>query len=163
MEANTALKQENPAVTQITAWREAGLKIGFVNGCFDFLHPGHVNLLNMARTNCDKLIVGVSSDAIVTKQKGKGRPVLSDEERAFIISGLASVDMVIIIFDDTPLNVLHKLKPEVIVKGKDYESIDFPEKAFLESYGAKIIYAPILNSSSALIKKIKKVLPKKDN
>jgi len=161
MEADPSLKQENPAVTQIMQWRDKGLKIGFANGCFDILHAGHVNMLNTARSNCDKLIVGVTSDTIIAKQKGKGRPILNEEERAFIISALAAVDLVIIIFDDTPIRVLQKLKPEIIVKGKDYEGIDFPEKSFLESYGAKILYTPTLNSSSALIKKCKKVLHKK--
>ncbi len=132
-------------------------KIGFVNGCFDILHAGHVAMLNMARSQCDKLIVGVSSDAVVERCKGKGRPILKDEERAYIISSLAAVDMTIIIFDDTPLNVLKKLKPELVVKGKDYELAEYPERKFLESSGITVVYAPILNSSKQLIEKCKKV------
>lgn len=156
MATDTALKSGNPAIAQVMEWKEKGLKIGFANGCFDILHAGHVNLLNMARNNCDKLVVGVSSDAIVRKNKGETRPALNEEERAFILSALAAVDMVIIIFDDTPLRVLETLKPDIIAKGKDYENKDFPEKSFLESYGAKIIYAPLMNSSSTIISRLRK-------
>lgn len=159
MESDSALKKQttNPAVNQVIEWRKAKLKIGFVNGCFDIIHAGHIAMLNLARSQCDKLIVGVSSDTVVEARKGRGRPILKDEERAYIISSLAAVDMTIIIFDDTPLNVLKKLKPELVVKGKDYELVDYPERKFLEDSGATIIYALILNSSKELIKKCKKV------
>jgi D-beta-D-heptose 7-phosphate kinase / D-beta-D-heptose 1-phosphate adenosyltransferase len=163
MESNATLKKEpeNPAIIQVNEWRSKGLKIGFVNGCFDIIHAGHINLMNMARSQCDKLIVGVSSDEAIKKQKGKNRPIMNQDERAFIINGLAAVDMVLIITDDTPQSVLEKLKPDVVAKGMDYEGIHYPEKSFLESYGAKIIYAPKLNSSSTIISRCKKVLRNK--
>jgi D-beta-D-heptose 7-phosphate kinase/D-beta-D-heptose 1-phosphate adenosyltransferase len=162
MEAATALK-ENPAIIQVKEWREKGLKIGFANGCFDILHAGHVNLLNTARSNCDRLIVGVTSDDNITKEKGKNRPIMDVNERAFILNGLAAVDMVIIITDPTPIRVLESLKPDIVAKGMDYAKIGFPEKEFLESYGCKIIFTPTINSSSALIAKCKKALHKKKN
>lgn len=163
MDINVALKRsENPAISQVNEWRAKGLKIGFVNGCFDILHAGHVNLFNMARSQCDRLIVAISDDAVIKKLKGKNRPIMTQDERAFIINGLAAVDMVLIITDDTPQDVLEKLKPDLVAKGKDYEGIHWPEKAFLESYGAKIIYAPIVASSTTIIQKYKKSLQKKD-
>lgn len=165
METNTALNEqpENPAIIQVREWRKEGKKVGFVNGCFDLLHAGHVNLMNTARSNCDKLIVAVTSDEMVTKQKGKGRPIMSDKERAYIVNGLSAVDMVLIVSDETPMRILQNLKPELVVKGADYENSEFPEKSFIQSYGGKILYAPTINSSTDLINKCKKILQKKKN
>lgn len=165
MEINTALNEqlENPAIIQVREWRKEGKKVGFVNGCFDLLHAGHVNLMNTARSNCDKLIVAVTSDEMVTKQKGKGRPIMSDKERAYIVNGLSAVDMVLIVSDETPMRILQNLKPELVVKGADYENSEFPEKSFIQSYGGKILYAPTINSSTDLINKCKKILQKKKN
>lgn len=164
METNTALEEksiENPAVLQVREWRKQGFKIGFANGCFDILHAGHVNLLNTARSNCDRLIVAITGDEQVEKQKGRGRPIMNADERAFIINGLAAVDMVLIITDETPLKVLEVLRPDIVAKGNDYKDVGFPEKTFIESYGCKIIYAPTLNSSRSIVNKCKKVLRNK--
>ena len=165
METNAALNEEvkldiHPALAQIIEWRAQGMKIGFANGCFDIIHGGHVHMLNFARQNCDKLVVGVSADDIVRESKGADRPFLEAEDRAFILSGLSAVDLVVIIFDKTPERLIEKLMPDVVIKGTDYEGIDFPEKSLIGVQGGTILYAPKINSSSKIAGKINKALPK---
>jgi D-beta-D-heptose 7-phosphate kinase/D-beta-D-heptose 1-phosphate adenosyltransferase len=108
---------------RVKSWRELGLKIAFTNGCFDLLHPGHVSLLERARATADRLVVGLNSDLSVRRLKGEGRPVQSEVARATVLASLKSVDGVVIFAEDTPLNLLGALAPDVLVKGADY-SID---------------------------------------
>src|SRR3546814_14295468 len=105
-------------VTEVARWRQAGLKVGFTNGCFDLLHPGHVALLEQARAACDRLIVGLNSDASVRRLKGAARPVQGEAARAAVLGSLASVNRVVIFGDDTPLAVIAALRPDVLVKGE---------------------------------------------
>src|SRR3546814_11171615 len=110
-------------VTEVARWRQAGLKVGFTNGCFDLLHPGHVALLEQARAACDRLIVGLNSDASVRRLKGAARPVQGEAARAAVLGSLASVNRVVIFGDDTPLAVIAALRPDVldrksVVEGK---------------------------------------------
>lgn len=104
-------------------WKARDLKVGFTNGCFDLLHVGHVSLLAFARAQCDKLIVGLNSDASVKRLKGPSRPVNSEGDRAYVLAALQSVDAVVIFDEDTPLEVIQMLTPDVLIKGSDY-SID---------------------------------------
>ena len=101
-------------------WRQAGLRVGFTNGCFDLIHPGHVHLLARARAACDRLIVGLNSDASVRRLKGAGRPVQAEQARATVLGALASTDLVMIFEDDTPERLIAALAPDVLFKGADY-------------------------------------------
>lgn len=109
-----------PALDQVSRWRARGLKIGFTNGCFDLIHPGHVSLLAQARAACDRLVVGLNTDASVRRLKGEGRPVNHEMARAVVLASLATVDAVVLFDTDTPLELIEALAPDVLVKGADY-------------------------------------------
>src|SRR6202051_462553 len=106
--------------TQLLDWRQQGLRVGFTNGCFDILHPGHVRVLTVARGACDRLIVGLNSDASVQRLKGEGRPVQDERARAEVLAALEAVDLVVVFAQDTPIELITKIKPSVLVKGGDY-------------------------------------------
>jgi D-beta-D-heptose 7-phosphate kinase / D-beta-D-heptose 1-phosphate adenosyltransferase len=108
------------AETLARQWKARGLSVGFTNGCFDIVHPGHVTLLAKARLECNRLIVALNSDASVSRLKGPHRPINTLADRAAIIAALASVDAVISFDDDTPLSLISRLKPDVLIKGADY-------------------------------------------
>ena len=143
---------------RVEGWRRAKLKVGFTNGCFDLLHPGHVSLLAQARGACDRLIVGLNSDASVTRLKGKGRPVQSEAARATVLSSLASVDAVVIFAGDTPMALIEALRPDVLVKGADYTLAKVVGAKLVRSYGGKIVLAKLAagHSTSATIRKLGK-------
>ena len=101
-------------------WRERGLKVGFTNGCFDILHPGHIAYLSQARSWCDRLIVGLNSDRSVRAAKGEGRPVNDAASRAAVLAALACVDLVVVFDEDTPIDLIEAAKPDLLVKGGDY-------------------------------------------
>ena len=102
------------------ALRESGRRIVFTNGCFDLLHPGHVALLGQARASADRLVVGLNSDASVRRLKGNGRPVQREGARATLLASLRSVDAVVFFEQDSPLELIEALAPDVLVKGADY-------------------------------------------
>jgi D-beta-D-heptose 7-phosphate kinase/D-beta-D-heptose 1-phosphate adenosyltransferase len=111
---------QQQAMEQVAAWRDSGLRVGFTNGCFDLIHPGHVRLLTQARAACDRLIVGLNTDASVRRLKGPSRPVQSETARATVMASLAPVDLVVLFDEDTPLEMIRALRPDVLVKGADY-------------------------------------------
>ena len=129
-------------------WRAKGLRVGFTNGCFDLLHPGHVSLLAQARRACDRLVVGLNSDASVRRLKGEGRPVQSEAARATVLASLADVDLVVIFEEDTPLAVLEALRPEVLVKGADYTLEQVVGADLVQSYGGRVVLAELLDGHS---------------
>jgi D-beta-D-heptose 7-phosphate kinase / D-beta-D-heptose 1-phosphate adenosyltransferase len=134
-------------------WKRAGSHsrgqtIVFTNGCFDLLHSGHLHLLQFARLQGDLLVVAVNSDASVTLLKGAGRPVQTLEERIAALSKVPEVDAVIAFEEDTPLHLLETIRPEVYVKGADYEGISFPEADFVKSYGGRVVFCPSLEGYS---------------
>jgi D-beta-D-heptose 7-phosphate kinase/D-beta-D-heptose 1-phosphate adenosyltransferase len=106
---------------RLAEWRGQGLRIGFTNGCFDLLHPGHVKLMTEARGACDRLVVGLNSDASVRRLKGKERPVQDQQARAEVLAALEAVDLVVIFGQDTPLKLIQHVRPTVLVKGGDYK------------------------------------------
>ena len=110
-----------PALLErLTIDRQSGPRIVFTNGCFDILHRGHATYLQEAKKLGDKLIVGVNSDASVRRLKGDGRPVNREEDRAYLLASLAAVDYVVIFPEDTPTELLARIRPDVLVKGGDY-------------------------------------------
>ncbi|MGE4063875.1 MAG: D-glycero-beta-D-manno-heptose-7-phosphate kinase [Rhodospirillaceae bacterium] len=136
------------AIMRIAAWRRAGLKVGFTNGCFDLLHPGHVSLLRQARACCDRLVVALNSDASVKRLKGEGRPVQAEAARAAVMASLASADLVTIFGEDTPLALIEALRPDVLVKGADYTRAAVVGGDFVESYGGRVVLAELVPSVS---------------
>lgn len=122
-------------------WRSQGLKVGFTNGCFDLLHPGHVSLMRQAKAQCDRLVVGLNSDASVARLKGPSRPVQSEAARAAVLASLASVDAVVIFGEDTPLELIEKVRPDVLVKGADYTVETVVGADVVKSYGGRVVLA----------------------
>lgn len=112
------------AVRQREAWRERGLSVGFTNGCFDLIHPGHIALLRGAASRCDRLVVALNTDASVSRLKGPARPVQAEQARAEIMGALDPVDMVVLFGQATPLELITALKPDVLIKGADYAVAD---------------------------------------
>ncbi|MSO54033.1 MAG: D-glycero-beta-D-manno-heptose-7-phosphate kinase [Rhodospirillales bacterium] len=118
--AETKVLTLGPAQDRIRLWRQTGLTVGFTNGCFDLLHPGHISLINQAKADCDRLIVGLNSDASVKRLKGAGRPLQGEAARATVLASLAAVDLVIVFDDDTPLATIEAVRPDLLVKGSDW-------------------------------------------
>jgi D-beta-D-heptose 7-phosphate kinase/D-beta-D-heptose 1-phosphate adenosyltransferase len=129
-------------------WRAQGLKIAFTNGCFDLLHPGHISLLDQARRTADRLIVGLNADLSIRRLKGPKRPVQSEVARATVLAALKSVDAVVIFTEDTPMNLIEALVPDVLVKGADYTVETVVGAAFVVSRGGKVVLAELLNGHS---------------
>jgi rfaE bifunctional protein nucleotidyltransferase chain/domain len=120
----------------------------FTNGCFDILHRGHVAYLNAARALGDRLIVGLNADASVTRLKGAGRPVVGQDDRAYVLAGLAAVDAVTIFDEDTPAALIEALLPDVLVKGGDYAPHDVVGKTAVERAGGHVVIIPFVAGRS---------------
>lgn len=138
--------------------KKQGKKIVFTNGCFDIVHHGHVKYLEQAKRKGDILVVGVNSDSSVRKIKGKSRPINLQNDRTAVIAALESVDYVTIFKETTPLNLIKKIKPDILVKGSDWKSSDIVGALELKKYGGKTLRVNLLKgySTSNLIKKIEK-------
>jgi D-beta-D-heptose 7-phosphate kinase / D-beta-D-heptose 1-phosphate adenosyltransferase len=132
----------------IDRWRRKGQSVGFTNGCFDLLHPGHVSILAQAKGACDRLVVGLNSDASVQRLKGPTRPVQSEASRATVLSSLATVDLVVIFGEDTPLDLIGALKPDVLVKGADYTIDKVVGAELVQSWGGKVVLAELVDGQS---------------
>ncbi|NLO91254.1 MAG: D-glycero-beta-D-manno-heptose 1-phosphate adenylyltransferase [Elusimicrobia bacterium] len=128
-----------------------GKKVVFTNGCFDILHAGHVLLLDKARSLGDVLVVGLNSDASVRRLKGPSRPVNCQKDRALVLSGLASVDRVVVFGEPTPAELLAELRPDVLVKGADYR----PEQVAGREYAGRVALLKLLKgrSTTGIIKR----------
>ncbi len=129
---------------RVRAWREEGLRVGFTNGCFDILHPGHVRVITEARATCDRLIVGLNSDASVRRLKGPDRPVQNERARAEVLAALEAVDLVAIFEEDTPLNLIARIKPMVLVKGGDYTREQVVGHELVTAQGGEVVLVNIL-------------------
>ncbi|HWX61340.1 D-glycero-beta-D-manno-heptose 1-phosphate adenylyltransferase, partial [Bradyrhizobium sp.] len=134
-------------------WRKQGLRIGFTNGCFDILHPGHVKILTAARAACDRLVVGLNSDASTRRLKGEGRPVQDERARAEVLAALEAVDLVAIFEDDTPIRLITEIKPNVLVKGGDYTRETVVGHEIVEAHGGVVMLVDILagHSTTSLV------------
>jgi D-beta-D-heptose 7-phosphate kinase/D-beta-D-heptose 1-phosphate adenosyltransferase len=129
-------------------WRKQGLRIGFTNGCFDILHPGHVKVLTAARAACDRLVVGLNSDASVRRLKGEGRPVQNERARAEVLAALEAVDLVAIFEEDTPIRLITAVKPSVLVKGGDYTRETVVGHEIVEAHGGVVMLVETLKGFS---------------
>lgn len=129
----------------------------FTNGCFDLLHPGHVRYLEGARQLGDVLVVGVNSDASVRRIKGAGRPVVSEADRAELLAALRCVNVVTLFAEDTPLELIDELRPDVLVKGGDYDLDDIVGRDLVEEGGGKVVVLPFVEgySTTTLLDRLK--------
>jgi len=132
----------------VERWQKSGLKVGFTNGCFDLLHPGHVSLLKQAKAACDRLIIGLNSDASVKRLKGEERPVQSEASRATVLSSMAAVDRVVLFGEDTPLELISAIKPDVLVKGADYTVATVVGADVVQAAGGKVVLANLEDGHS---------------
>jgi D-beta-D-heptose 7-phosphate kinase/D-beta-D-heptose 1-phosphate adenosyltransferase len=146
------------AVDRVALWRRQGLKVGFTNGCFDLLHPGHLHLLRQARAACDRLVVGLNTDASVGRLKGPTRPVQSESARAAVLGSLIDVDLVVPFGEETPIKLIHALRPDVLVKGADYTVKTVVGAPFVKSYGGRIVLAQLKpgHSTTATVARLRK-------
>ncbi len=128
--------------------RRAGRKIVFTNGCFDVIHVGHVDLLRRSRDLGDLLVVGLNSDASVRRLKGESRPINALRARAAVLGGLASVDYVVSFEEDTPAQIIERVKPDVLVKGEDWKDKGVVGREFVESYGGRVELVKLLDGYS---------------
>jgi D-beta-D-heptose 7-phosphate kinase/D-beta-D-heptose 1-phosphate adenosyltransferase len=135
-------------VVRAAAWRAAGDRVVFTNGCFDLLHRGHITLLEQARREGDRLVVGLNSDASVARLKGPTRPVVGEKERAILLGALSAVDGVVLYEEDTPLETILALRPDVLVKGGDYTVETIVGAPEVHSWGGRVKIVPIVEGSS---------------
>jgi len=142
---------------ELQRWRFLGKTIAFTNGCFDILHEGHIASLSAAATEADYLVVGLNSDRSARKLKGEGRPVNSEHARAMVLASLLMVDAVIIFDEDTPLELIKSILPEVLVKGGDYTLDQIAGAKEVMAAGGKVVINPILEgfSTTKILEKIK--------
>jgi D-beta-D-heptose 7-phosphate kinase/D-beta-D-heptose 1-phosphate adenosyltransferase len=133
---------------EVGRWRERRLKVGFTNGCFDILHPGHIAYLAKARTWCDRLIVAVNSDRSARALKGPGRPVNDLEARAMVLAGLSFVDLVVSFDEETPLALIEAARPDLLVKGGDYAPEAVVGRDIVTAYGGEVRIAPFVEGHS---------------
>ncbi len=148
MDMHRKIMSVESALFTIEAWRSSGDKIVFTNGCFDLLHPGHIHLIRQARILGNKLVVAINSDASVKRLKGDTRPILTQNDRSIILSALSSVDLIVIFEEDTPLNLIKILQPDILVKGSDYTPDTIVGRDIVESYGGKVCIVPLLEDYS---------------
>lgn len=151
--AESLIADRTEAARRVAAWQRAGLKVGFTNGCFDLIHPGHVGLLAFARSHCDRLVVGLNDDASVARLKGPGRPISPLDDRAAVMAALKPVDLVTAFTEDTPQALIEALQPDVLVKGADY-SVDAVVGAdVVQARGGQVLLAPLVEgrSTSAIV------------
>ena len=155
---------ENPAIgilkrEDLGSFREAhrGETVVFTNGCFDLIHRGHIQLLVSAKTHGDYLVVGINSDTSVRRLKGPSRPYMGEEDRTFVLLQMRPVDYVTIFDEDTPLETIRELRPDVLVKGAEYSMENIVGADLIEEMGGKVERVEMLDgySTSNLIERIK--------
>jgi D-beta-D-heptose 7-phosphate kinase/D-beta-D-heptose 1-phosphate adenosyltransferase len=127
---------------RLASFRREGKRIVFTNGCFDLLHPGHIHTLTQAKARGDVLVVAINSDASVKRLKGEQRPILNQEERAVTLSALSVIDYVTIFAEDTPLEVIRLLLPDVLVKGSDWGADAVVGREVVEANGGEVVLIP---------------------
>jgi len=139
------------------AWRDSvSGPVVFTNGVFDLLHPGHIDVLNSARAEGEALVVGINSDDSVRRLKGPTRPVRSELDRAFVIAALECVDCVVIFDEDTPLELIGALRPDVVVKGGDYNEDTVVGAKEVKSWKGRVVIVPLTpgHSTTSIIEKL---------
>ena len=154
---NSSILTLEEAILRFGREKRNGRRVVFTNGCFDLLHPGHIQSLQLARGLGDALIVGINSDASVRQLKGQGRPLLPERERAEILAALESVDAVVIFDELTPREVIAQLLPDVLVKGGDWAGDQIVGREEVEAAGGRVVSAPVVPgySTTEIVRKIR--------
>ena len=144
------------AKDKIQIWKKKKLKIGFTNGCFDLLHPGHIHLIHEAKKKCDKLILALNSDQSVQALKGPTRPLQNQDARAYVLTSLADISAIVIFDEETPINLIDLLKPDLLIKGADYTIDQVVGADIVLRNGGEVYLAPIQDghSTTNLVQKI---------
>lgn len=147
----------NTLAEHVRWWRMRKKRIVFTNGCFDLLHVGHLHILNQAAAQGDLLVVGLNTDASIARLKGTDRPLIAEHERASMLAAFDCVDAVVLFDEDTPVNLIHTIKPDVLVKGSDYRMDQVVGREVVEKYGGKVVLVDFLpnQSTSLLIERIR--------
>lgn len=140
---NRKVAARDEAAAIVADWKAHGLSVGFTNGCFDLIHPGHVELLRKARLSCDRLVVALNTDASVKRLKGETRPIQNEVARSVVMSAMESVDLVALFDEDTPAEMIETLRPDVLIKGADYTIATVVGADFVQSYGGRVVLIPL--------------------
>jgi rfaE bifunctional protein nucleotidyltransferase chain/domain len=158
VDATSLILDRASLLSRVNAARDEGKTIVLANGCFDVLHAGHVRYLEGARALGDMLVVGINSDAQVTRLKGEGRPILPERDRAEIVASLEAVDLVTIFDEPTVAELLMAIRPDIHAKGTDYTEDSVPERHVVRSFGGavRIVGDPKNHSTSELIGRFSK-------
>jgi D-beta-D-heptose 7-phosphate kinase/D-beta-D-heptose 1-phosphate adenosyltransferase len=143
-----ALRTEREALALVERWKRQGLTVGFTNGCFDILHPGHVALLKAARANCERLVVALNTDASVARLKGPERPINTLEQRAAVLAAIRHVDCVVAFDEDTPLALIRRLLPDVLLKGADYRPDEVVGADVVQAAGGRVMLCELVDGQS---------------
>lgn len=141
------LYSRSELLQQRIRWKDKGQTVAFTNGCYDVLHPGHIRLLEYAKSLADVLIVGINTDAGVQRLKGPARPVLPEQERAEVMAALEAVDAVILFDEETPRELLAELLPDILMKGADWAHF-IAGREEVEAAGGRVIAAPLRSGYS---------------
>ncbi len=159
LEGRSKLRSVGGLKEYLRKLRRSGKKIVFTNGCFDILHVGHARYLHQARKLGDALVIGINTDASVRKLKGQERPVNSQRDRAEVLGSLACVDCVVLFGEPTPMSLIQRVRPDVLVKGGDWKKKDIVGGDFVESCGGRVISLPHVRgfSTTAILQTIKKL------
>lgn len=149
------------AILQFGREKRNGRRVVFTNGCFDVLHPGHIKLLESAKSHGDVLIVGLNGDKTVAELKGAGRPAIPQDERAEVLASLESVDAVVIFHESTPRDLISRLSPDVLVKGGDWALDQIVGREEVERAGGRVVTVPVKagNSTTEILRKIREGAP----
>jgi D-beta-D-heptose 7-phosphate kinase/D-beta-D-heptose 1-phosphate adenosyltransferase len=144
----SVIRSHAEAAAIVERWKQQGLTVGFTNGVFDILHAGHVTLLAMARRGCDRLVVALNSDASVRRLKGPTRPVNGLEQRCQVMAAIRHVDCIVSFEEDTPLEVIRKLMPDVLIKGADYKVEDVVGGDIVQAAGGRVLLCDLVTGQS---------------
>jgi D-beta-D-heptose 7-phosphate kinase/D-beta-D-heptose 1-phosphate adenosyltransferase len=153
--ADGRLVDRSEAVALRREWGRHGLTVGLTNGCFDLIHPGHIAVLRQAAASCDRLIVALNSDTSVKRLKGPSRPVQDELSRAQVIGAIKGVSVVTLFSEDTPIELLRALQPDVLIKGADYAEATLPGADIVKSRGGRVVLATLVpdQSTTRLLKR----------
>ena len=157
-ELNNKIYRLDDLVTNVVKWKNQGRKIVFTNGCFDIVHKGHIELLAKTADLGDKLIVAINSDASIKNLKGEDRPIIDQDARSMLLAGFSVVDAVVIFEEETPLNLIQKLLPNILSKGGDYNQEEIVGYKEIKESGGKVITVPLTYgfSTTSIVNQIKK-------
>ena len=155
--SNNKIVTLNDAVDIVNTWKFENKTIGFTNGCFDLLHIGHVEVLRKTKEKCDKLVLGLNSDSSIKKLKGDGRPIIDQYSRSILLSEFQSVDLIVMFDEETPLNLIEQLKPDILIKGSNYKIDEIVGSDLVIGYGGKVVTVELIEgqSTSSIIENIK--------